>query len=573
MGTSGRRSWWLVLALVAPPLTASYGQETSLPANTPLPSDPTPVPAGIEVQARGPVHEAFATPTAEPIPTTPVPKQPPKALDEMPPAQKPEGNVLWIGGYWAWDDDRKDFLWVSGIWRTVPPGKRWVAGYWRETGGQWQWAPGFWATVRAEKPDQEVSYLPPPPPPPEVAHPGNAPTPESFYVPGSWTWTDNHYVWQAGYWAQVQPGYVWVPAHLRWTPAGYLYIPGYWDMAVERRGVLYAPIVVNHAVVGASFVYTPAYVVRETLVVDSLFVRPRYCHYYFGDYYGPAYRDLGFESCVVYSRRHYEPIIVYARWEHRAEPHWETHQLDICLARHSGRAPLPPRTLVQQNVVIQQNLTNVNVVNNTTNVYQNTVVKNGLVPTTQLAAVKNVKTVTLDPAMRAQAREQAQVVQQVSAQRSQTERQAPAGGSGPRVATLSVPVAKPLKSEQVHVSAALEKSLPHVPEAQPHESVGGKPSITTPGPVAMHRPPVVPLPPAPHPAPPAGSKPATTLIQPGPVTPLGTKPPVVLPGGHMPTTPPGSKPPSGSVPPRPQPHPMPTKPDNPPKQGEPKPNG
>ncbi len=37
------------------------------------------------------------------------------------PDQKPEGtNVQWIPGYWSWDDERKDYLWVSGFKRDVP---------------------------------------------------------------------------------------------------------------------------------------------------------------------------------------------------------------------------------------------------------------------------------------------------------------------------------------------------------------------------------------------------------------------------------------------------------------------
>src|SRR5437867_2448331 len=86
-------------------------------------AEPPPVPKGIEVLARGPVHEAFATPTTEPAPTKSVSKPPPKPIEEMPPEQKPDGDVVWINGYWAWDDDRNDFLWVSGIWRTPPPGR------------------------------------------------------------------------------------------------------------------------------------------------------------------------------------------------------------------------------------------------------------------------------------------------------------------------------------------------------------------------------------------------------------------------------------------------------------------
>src|SRR5688500_1798104 len=67
---------------------------------------------GVEVQARGPIHEGFASPTTEPKPTQGVPKQPPPPMEEMPPDERPEGDVMWVGGYWAWDDDRSDFLWV-----------------------------------------------------------------------------------------------------------------------------------------------------------------------------------------------------------------------------------------------------------------------------------------------------------------------------------------------------------------------------------------------------------------------------------------------------------------------------
>src|SRR5262249_6529295 len=148
--------------------------------STQAPGDPPPVPKGVEVLARGPVHEAFATPTSEPIPTKPIAKRPPNPLEEMPPDQKPEGEVSWIAGYWAWDDARSDFLWGSGIWRPAPPGKRWVAGYWREDGNQWMWVPGFWtanvqqtAAVQGapaqQEVAQEITYLPQPPAPPEVA--------------------------------------------------------------------------------------------------------------------------------------------------------------------------------------------------------------------------------------------------------------------------------------------------------------------------------------------------------------------------------------------------------------------
>ena len=78
---------------------------------------------GVQVLTRGPVHEAFAeTVTFDPEPGVVTPKAPPAAIEEVPPEQRLEGaNVAWIPGYWAWDDERGDFLWVSGIWRVLPP--------------------------------------------------------------------------------------------------------------------------------------------------------------------------------------------------------------------------------------------------------------------------------------------------------------------------------------------------------------------------------------------------------------------------------------------------------------------
>ncbi|HZU34312.1 MAG TPA: hypothetical protein VFA18_00300, partial [Gemmataceae bacterium] len=141
--------FWTLGLLTGVLATAALWAQQAPDAGQPT-SDPPPAPQGVEVQARGPVHEAFAAPAAQPEPTILVPKQPPEPINEMPPDTKPDGNMVWIGGYWAWDDDRKDFLWVSGIWRSVPPGKQWVPGYWRQESGQWQWVPGFWNTVAAQ---------------------------------------------------------------------------------------------------------------------------------------------------------------------------------------------------------------------------------------------------------------------------------------------------------------------------------------------------------------------------------------------------------------------------------------
>jgi hypothetical protein len=114
--------------------------------------------------------------------------------------------------------------------------------------------------------------------------------------------------------------------------------------------------VVDPVVVGPGFVYTPCYAVGDVVVVDSLWVRPCCCHYYFGDYYGPAYRRWGYESCIVYSDRHYDSIIVYRSWEYREDPHWRERQVRVYVERDAGRMALPPRTLAAQRTSVNVNI-------------------------------------------------------------------------------------------------------------------------------------------------------------------------------------------------------------------------
>src|SRR5687768_8220926 len=87
--------------------------------------DDTAPPEGVQVQARGPVHEAYAEATDAVVsPGTVATKQPPELIEEVPPEERPEGdNVTWIPGYWAWDEEEPGFLWVSGFWRAVPPAR------------------------------------------------------------------------------------------------------------------------------------------------------------------------------------------------------------------------------------------------------------------------------------------------------------------------------------------------------------------------------------------------------------------------------------------------------------------
>ncbi|HVS36529.1 MAG TPA: hypothetical protein VMS17_13275 [Gemmataceae bacterium] len=558
------RPWPLFLIL-----GAGMAVLPALRAQDPAPDDaaaqPPPVPKGVEVLARGPVHEAFATLTAEPQPTKPVAKKPPKALQEMPPEDKPEGDAIWISGYWAWDDDRNDFLWVSGIWRTPPPGKQWVAGYWRdEMGGDVaQWVPGFWTPVAAaaESTAQDVIYYPKPPDPPAIAPPGNPPAPDTFYVPGHWEWNGADYAWRSGFWARVQPNYVWIPAHYRWSPAGYIYVAGYWDYSVKRRGVLYAPVVIDPNVVDATYVYTPAYAVDDTVVVDALFVRPCTCHYYFGDYYDVTYRDYGYTSCVVYSQSNYDSIIVYERYQHRDDPTWINVQINLSNDRAAGLAPVPPRTLNQQvnivnnTTIVNNNISNTNVnVNNINNVNNNVTVNKQVSKTTVLAspakvmAANGVKLVKLDVAARQQVKQQATAIQQVSVQRTHSEVAAPGGPpKQPHVASLNVPKAAAGPATQ---PAATQNAKP---------TTAAPPAVNT-RPTTSTVPPTTPtVTPTATPTPPVSRPNPTTTTPPPAMTPTTpTRPTTTTPTpGTTPTKPP---PPAQQPPPkRPPPPPPPSK--------------
>ena len=101
---------------------------------------------GIQVAEKGPIHEAFAQPGAETRGKgMTAPKAPPAPIPELPPETKPDGaNVKWVPGYWQWDTEKQDFLWVSGFWRNFPAGRDWQAGKWAEKDGKWSYNPGFW---------------------------------------------------------------------------------------------------------------------------------------------------------------------------------------------------------------------------------------------------------------------------------------------------------------------------------------------------------------------------------------------------------------------------------------------
>ena len=304
-----------------------------------------------EVLTRGPVHEAFAeTVVYNPTPGVIVPAAPPRNIEEVPPDQMPDGdNMTWIPGYWAWDDSRDDFVWVSGIWRVVPPGRDWIPGYWTSaTGGGNQWVPGYWANSVTT----EVEYLPEPPESIEVGPNVPSPSSDSIWVSGTWVWRSRHYAWQPGYWVRTSPQYQWVPAHYVWAPGGYVFVDGYWDYDFDNRGILFAPVYFQPSVVyyQPRVVYAPTTIININFISDSLFVRPYYNHYYFGDYYAPSWERRGFYAAFSFQTRNYgyDPIYTHRRWQHRNDRDWDRREEERYNYRRDNWKNRPPQTYKDQ---------------------------------------------------------------------------------------------------------------------------------------------------------------------------------------------------------------------------------
>ncbi len=333
------RSERLVVALLV--LSLAGLSEAQAP-----PVPPEEEPAGSEVLTRGPVNEAYAEPVAlQGQEGLVAPKQPPPNIDEVPPDERPEGQrYVWVPGYWGWDSDRNDFIWVSACWRVAPPNMRWVPGYWTAVSAGWEWVPGFWTPAGS----REIEYLPPPPAAVDVEPLGSPPGPASVWVPGCWYWTQGRYVERRGYWLQEQPGWVWVPSHYRFSPRGYVFISGHWDYALDQRGVLFAPVYFPPAVYArVGFSFSPGIVIDIGLLIGNLFVYPHYSHYYFGDDYDDHYSRAGiypqFESERV--RTWYDPVYQYERWNHRKDdPRWDEHRREDYDRRRADKDLRPPRT-------------------------------------------------------------------------------------------------------------------------------------------------------------------------------------------------------------------------------------
>jgi hypothetical protein len=406
---------------------SARGQERTIPNDT-------------EVLARGPVHEGFAEPVDfRPQPGPIIAKKVPDPVEEAPPDQKPDGHdVRWIPGYWAWDAESNDYLWISGFWRDVPPGHRWVAGTWQQVAGGWQWSPGFWAADEVTS----VNYVAPPPAPIDAGPSVPASQPTDIYVPGCWVWRQPRFLWRPGYWVGYRPGWVWVPAHYVCTPGGCVFIEGYWDRPLEGRGLLFAPVRIRRRVL-AGWVYTPRFVIRSDFLMGALFIGPARHQYYFGDYFADSYVKRGFVAWMDYrpTKQSYDPCYSYYRMVYRSDPAWDRNLHTFYQARFSGAVPRPPHTFVQQEQTIRtlsvNRTANTNILRNTniTNVQNVTVLTplaqvhnmsvtrlSGLAPTPRLEPAHVVKLQTVTREQVTRERRDVEHVHQVAQTRREVER-------------------------------------------------------------------------------------------------------------------------------------------------------
>lgn len=292
----------------------------------------------------GPVHEAFVTPVTESIALEAIETQPPPPITERIPP-KPGPDIEWVHGYWAWAPDRKDFLWVSGVWRRPPPGMQWIYGIWKHYDEGWVRIQGFWSrepvdslsTIDIAPPDQIDEAVSP--------APGNG----VFWISGYWEYSTEtrDYAWRSGRWVVLDPNLILVPAHYVWRPGGYVFVSSYWDWPIEQRGRAYATAYIPPSA-RAQVIYEPVYIEPTIIVHNLFFYYPDYSYFFYHHhYYHPVFwNEFGYAPPwwrwnTWWGLRWHDHWAVWWWYCHPGYPHpaWITVEL-------ANRIPPPPRVLI-----------------------------------------------------------------------------------------------------------------------------------------------------------------------------------------------------------------------------------
>lgn len=277
-----------------------------------------PTSEGYDILLRGPIHEAFAVAggnaveALSPAAATP----PPTQVNERPPTlDEGTDEHQWIPGYWSWNNDLSNYVWVSGLWRRSPPGRTWIPGQWTEDKDGYRRSSGYWA----EQSTAHVAGLPNPPA--SIDNGPNAPArrSDSFWHPGEWKYDGSSYNWTAGFWSRQYDNWIWQPSCYVQTPSGFAYVNGYWDFEPSVRGRLYVPVMfANSAISQPMLRFSPVYpLANPATLMTHLFVRSGYRTCYYGNYYLPQYRSSGYAPWYsVAATGSLSPMVNYYNWKY-----------------------------------------------------------------------------------------------------------------------------------------------------------------------------------------------------------------------------------------------------------------
>ena len=292
--------------------------------------------------AMGPMHEAFAAPLPVHGPRKLVMVAPPPLPNELIPSRRPQGNPIWIPGYWFWDEITLSYIWVGGIWRFPPEGRTWVPGFWKHSGVGSVWYPGYWAGPTPGVAPGEEPIHPPTKPPLDPHDPGKPPDPDRVSHPGHWAWNGFQHYWQPGTWTRMSPGFHWIPPHNVPVPNGVRTVSGYWDYVPRIRGLASAPsrMVKSHPGEGPQPVQ-PVWFWRTQKTMEAMFIHEPATHYLVGDYYGPQLFRFGISSGLDYARHKSDPIFSVERALNRNDNTWEGKALKRQIDIQTGLAPRP----------------------------------------------------------------------------------------------------------------------------------------------------------------------------------------------------------------------------------------
>jgi hypothetical protein len=77
--------------------------------------------------------------------SAPVVETPPPPLPIYVVPAPPQQDLVWMPGYWFWDEDYGEYFWTPGTWVQPPVANVvWTPGYWGWVNGRYAWNQGYW---------------------------------------------------------------------------------------------------------------------------------------------------------------------------------------------------------------------------------------------------------------------------------------------------------------------------------------------------------------------------------------------------------------------------------------------